>query len=79
MSSTYILKLKDNSYYVGSTNDLTKRLENHSKGYVKSTKNKLPFILIYTENYKNRSEAQSREYQIKRWKKRSAIERLFKK
>ncbi len=79
MACTYILKLKDNSYYVGSTSNLTQRLENHSKGGVKSTKNKLPYTLIYTENYESRGEAQSREYQIKKWKKRSAIERLLKK
>ena len=79
MASLYILKLIDNSYYVGSTGNLIQRLKNHSRGEVKSTKNKLPFILIYQEDYETRSQAQKREYQIKRWKKRSAIERLLKK
>ena len=75
----YILKLKNNSYYIGSTGNLERRLENHSNGEVKSTKNKLPCQLIYSENYKTRGEAQSREYKIKKWKKRSAIEKLLKK
>ncbi len=75
----YILKLVDNSYYIGSTNDLKKRLNYHEKGRVRSTKGKLPFELIYTEEYDNRSEAQSREYQIKKWKSRKAIERLINK
>lgn len=79
MASLYILKLVDNSYYVGSTGNLTQRLNNHYNGEVKSTKHKLPFVLIYTENYNTKSEAQKREYQIKRWKKRVAIERLLKK
>ncbi len=79
MASLYILKLKNNSYYVGSTGNLTQRLKSHLNGDVKSTKHKLPFILMYTESYDTKSEAQKREYQIKRWKKRLAIEKLFKK
>lgn len=73
----YILKLVDNSYYIGSTNDLEQRLKYHQKGKVRSTKNILPAGLIYFEKYKTRSEAQKREYQIKGWKSRKAIERLI--
>lgn len=79
MYSTYILKLSDGSYYTGSTQNLSDRIEYHNKGKVYSTKNKLPFTLIYKEEYLNRSSAQKREYQIKRWKSRAAIERLIKK
>ena len=73
----YILQLIDGSYYVGSTENLVKRLERHGRGRVNSTRNKLPFNLIYQESFASRSEAQSREYQIKRWKSRQAIERLI--
>jgi putative endonuclease len=79
MYHVYILKLKDNSYYTGSTSDLEKRLLNHKNGRVKSTKNKRPCQLIHEESYSNRSKAQTREYRIKGWKSRLAIERLIKK
>lgn len=79
MCNTYILKLRDGSYYVGSTGDLKQRLEYHRNKKVKSTKDKLPFELIYIESYESRSEAQTREYQIKKWKSRKAIERLINK
>ena len=79
MYNLYILRLRDGSYYVGSTKDLKSRLVYHQAKKVKSTKNKLPFVLLYTEDYISRSEAQTREYQIKKWKSREAIERLFKK
>jgi len=79
MFHVYILKLNDGSYYIGSTGDLDSRLDDHCKKKCRSTKNKLPFEVVYTEEYKNRSEAQHREYQIKKWKSRKAIERLFKK
>ena len=77
MYHTYILKLNDGSYYVGSTSRLEDRLKNHDDRKVKSTKNNLPFELIYNEKHKTRCEAQSREYQIKKWKSRKAIERLI--
>ena len=79
MFHLYILELSDKSYYMGSTSDLEKRMKKHRGGKVKSTKNKLPFELKHTEQYNSRSEAQSREYQIKKWKSRKAIERLFNK
>ena len=47
MICVYILKsLKDNKKYIGSTIDLKKRLSEHQKGLVKSTKYRRPFILI---------------------------------
>ena len=78
MFQVYVLELVGKSYYVGSTENLTERLKEHSRGRVKSTKNKLPFKLVHQESYSNRSEAQSREYQIKKWKSRKSIERLLK-
>jgi len=77
MAKVYILQLSDGSYYIGSTENLERRLIEHNKGKNKSTKNKRPFILKYSEDFPTRGEAQSREYQIKGWKSRKAIERLF--
>lgn len=41
----YILKMADGEYYVGSTNDLKRRIEDHNKGKEISTKWRLPVIL----------------------------------
>jgi len=80
MFYTYILKsLENGSYYVGSTQDLTKRFNLHNKGLVKSTRLYIPWEVVYKEEYKTLSEAWKREMQIKSWKKRSAIEGLLKK
>jgi len=40
-------------FYTGYTSDLRKRLENHKKGLVPSTRNRLPVELIYFEGCKN--------------------------
>ncbi len=75
----YILKsLINDSYYVGSCEDVDKRFNLHNKGLVKSTKRYIPWELKYVGGYKTLSEARKREVQIKSWKKRIAIERLIK-
>ena len=42
----YVLRsLKDNNLYVGSTNDIDRRLSEHNSGKVDSTKNRMPLRL----------------------------------
>ncbi|HOR02092.1 MAG TPA: GIY-YIG nuclease family protein [Candidatus Woesebacteria bacterium] len=79
MPYTYILaSVKDNSYYIGSTNNLKNRIEYHNEGRSKYTKLKKPWNLIYFEEFSSLSLARKREKQIKSWKSREAIERLIK-
>ena len=61
-----LLSLKDNKFYTGKTNDLTKRLIRHNKGFVRSTKHRRPFILIYFEKYNSAKEAFLREIELKK-------------
>lgn len=78
MSYTYILKCIDNRYYIGSTTDINQRLNEHLHGKCKFTKSRLPVIIVYTEKFDTYSEARKREYQIKAYKSRTAIEKLLK-
>ena len=79
MFYTYILQsLKNGRYYVGSCEDKERRFHQHNSGLVKSTKFYLPWKIVYTEKYKTLQEARKREYQVKGWKKRIAIEKLIK-
>ncbi len=62
----YILKSKkDNNLYIGSTNNLVRRLKEHNAGLVKSTKSRIPFKLVYYEGYANEEEARKREENLK--------------
>ncbi len=73
----YILKSDANeSYYIGSTKDIYKRLKLHNSGMVTSTKRYMPWRLVYNMEYPSLSDAREKETQIKSWKKRSAIEKL---
>ncbi|MEG2380888.1 MAG: GIY-YIG nuclease family protein [Oscillospiraceae bacterium] len=67
MNYTYILKCGDGSLYCGYTNDLEKRLHTHNSGNgAKYTKGRLPVILVYSEEFKTKSEALKREIEIKK-------------
>lgn len=79
MYLVYIIQsLKDNSYYVGYTNDLDDRIKRHNSGRSKATKGRIPWKLVYTEEYKIKSEAMQREHEIKRKKSKKYIEWLIK-
>lgn len=63
--SIYILRLVDNTYYTGMTNDLDRRMQEHEKGESKSTKYKLPMVLVCHMKVRGRSKAREVEVQIK--------------
>lgn len=72
----YILKCSDNSYYVGSTTDLEKRINQHKYGEgAEYTKHRLPVELVYFEECLSIEEAFLREKQVQGWsrKKREAL------
>lgn len=65
-SFVYILLLKDNSYYIGYTNRLSKRIEMHNSGKgAKRTKGRGPVKLVYYEIHPTKSDALKREYALK--------------
>lgn len=72
----YILECADGSLYVGSTNDLEKRLHRHnnSKSGAHYTKIRRPVVLKYSEKLENLSEALKREAEIKKWKRENKLE-----
>jgi putative endonuclease len=63
----YILKsLIKNWFYIGSTNRLSERLNEHNSGKVKSTKIYRPLIIIYKEKFKTEKEARQHEQKLKK-------------
>lgn len=78
MFFTYILECSDKTYYVGSTNDMEKRLHQHNnlKSGAHYTKIRRPVVLKYKETFETYSEARKREAELKRWK-RADKEKLW--
>jgi putative endonuclease len=65
---TYVLKSKkDGNFYVGCTEDLKLRFDQHKKGKVESTRERRPFELIYYEACKDNKDALYREKYLKRY------------
>lgn len=63
---TYVLRSgKDGNLYIGYTNNLKLRFEQHKKGLVDSTKNRRPLKLIYCEICTERNDATKREKHLK--------------
>lgn len=58
----YVLRsLKDRSYYYGSAENITDRLEQHNRGKVRCTRGHRPYELYYSEEFGTRGEAVLRE------------------
>lgn len=71
----YILECADTTLYVGSTNNLERRLEQHNsspKG-AHYTKIRRPVVLRYKEELETLSGARKREAEIKSWKREKKI------
>ncbi len=72
----YIVECADKTLYVGSTNNLEKRLHQHnnSKSGAHYTKIRRPVVLKYQETVETYAEARKREGEIKRLKRQEKLE-----
>ena len=76
----YILKNEEtNRYYIGSTNDLDRRLKEHKSGRTRTTRILKTFTVVYTEEFKTELEARLREKKLKSYKSRKYLEYLIEK
>ena len=61
----YLYSKKINKYYIGKTNDLKRRLNEHNRGQSFFTRNFSDFILIYTEECVDYRQGRVREKYLK--------------
>ncbi len=79
MYFVYILRTSGNTFYIGQTNYLKKRIKDHREKSARSAKYIKyfdSFELVYTEEFETRSQAMKREAQLKKLS-RSQKEALF--
>ncbi len=70
MYFVYILRTSSNTLYIGQTNNLERRLEEHKNNKTKSAKYIRyfdSFELVYSESFPTRAESMQRELQLKKW------------
>ncbi len=79
----YMLRCSNGLYYVGHTDDIYRRLDQHmTPGLNSYVSQRLPFELVFVESFDSRAEAFEAEFRIKRWsrkKKEALIERNWEK
>ncbi|WP_125565132.1 GIY-YIG nuclease family protein [Companilactobacillus insicii] len=64
----YILLCADKTFYIGTSNNVTKRVATHNLGKgAKYTKTRLPVKLMYKEKLHSKSEALKREIELKKF------------
>ncbi len=62
----YVLKsMQDKNLYIGSINNLSRRMQEHNAGRVLSTKLRRPLDPVYVEGYKSEQDARHREKNLK--------------
>jgi putative endonuclease len=80
MAWLYILQSHSTGrYYVGSTNDLDRRLSEHNRAHSLATRGRGPWILVHRETFPTLIDARWRELEIKKWKSSKAIGSLIEK
>ncbi len=68
MHYVYLLRSKVKSnFYVGSTSDLRRRLQQHNDGLNRSTRFGVPWEVIYYEAFPTKALAMDREYKLKHY------------
>ncbi len=73
----YILKCVNDRYYVGSTNDVLRRVPEHQNGEVTATAHILPVTLVFFQEYDTVKQARQIEYKIKQKKSRVILEKII--
>jgi len=71
MPFVYILRCGDDSYYVGSTRDLERRMQEHASGRGSAyTSRRLPVTLAFAQEFDRVDEAYALEKQMQGWSRR---------
>ncbi|MBU4418593.1 MAG: GIY-YIG nuclease family protein, partial [Candidatus Omnitrophica bacterium] len=73
----YVLKNQNGKHYIGSTSNLAIRLKQHNQNRVIATKNKGPYIVVYQEQFTDKTTARKRENKLKSFKGNSVFKRLL--
>lgn len=64
----YLLRCNDGSYYAGHTDDIERRMAEHSTGALGGyTAKRLPVTLVWSDSFMTRDEAFATERKIKGW------------
>ena len=73
-----LLSKKDDNFYIGFTEDIQQRLDEHNEGKNVSTKLRRPLSLIYSEGHTSKFDALRRERYFKTTKGKATLKQILK-
>ena len=77
-SGVYILQsIKNQRYYIGSTNNLERRLSEHGRGLVNATKALRPLALQLFIPCSSITDARQAEYRLKKYKSKKIVVKVL--
>ena len=78
MAWVYILRTRNGQYYVGSTDDIERRLKQHAQKHTATTARLKVDRVMLQQEYGTLAEARKVELKIKKLKRRDYIEKIIK-
>ena len=72
-----LLSLNNNDIYIGSTENISKRIDLHNQGKVKSTKAYRPWKLLEYYEFKSRAEAVQKERFLKNHQQKEILKKKY--
>lgn len=72
-----LINSEEDRYYIGSTNNLKKRVQQHKAGHTRTTRILQTLELVYKEKFDTIEEARSREKKLKSYKSKKYLKWLI--
>lgn len=72
----YILKDENNKFYIGSTDNLRRRMRQHYSGHTQTSNRMNNPVLVLSQEYENLKIAREIERRIKKLKRKDYIEKM---
>ncbi len=72
----YILRDTAGRFYIGSTDDVSRRLKQHNLGHTQTTRNMKSLKLVFCQEYKSLEVARKIERKIKAMKRKDYVEKI---
>ena len=73
----YILKGQNGRLYIGSTNNIKRRVKQHITGHTQTTRNMKELVLAFSQEYKSIEIARKIERKLKSLKRKDYIEKII--
>ena len=73
----YILKDLNGAFYIGSTDNLERRIKQHLAGHTQTTKKMINPALVFKQSYETLIEAIRMERKLKKLKRKDYIENIM--